>query len=700
MRALALLPLLACKGKAAPCALDLPPFSIDCEGDRLQITHAGTPLFQGEAGWLEAGEGSPTVEAARGSFTFDDTTLSRCAGLTGSALVEEGDGAVLTAELGDCGAQVELQIERVNEETLRLSLELDGAPEINRIQLTSDAPEDERVTGFGAQYNHLDLKGQAVPIWCQEQGIGRGLEPLSSALGAGVGNPAGDALTTYTCVPWALSTAGYGWLSHASAYTVFDLTEPEQTTLSTWQSSLTLDLFAGEDPAALVEALTAVTGRMAPLPEWSQQGPIVRIGGGSEAVRTRLAAYVDAGVPVSAVWIEDWCGLRETSFGDRIWWNWVVDRARYPDWEDLVAELRADDRRVLVYLNPYVTDAATQPGVTRNLYAEALAAGLLVTQDDGSPYLIDQSGFFAGILDLSNPEAAALMSSAMADVLATGVEGWMADFAEGLPFEGVQLASGEDPALFHNTYPRRWAALVREAAEAAGAWEDGLFFHRSGDAFSPGEARAFWLGDQLVTWDAYDGFATVPPALVTSGLSGYALQHADTGGYLSVAALGITRSEELLLRWFELSAVSPLFRMHNTNQPEDNWQSDADAATLAAFAQASATFIALAPERARLMEEAAATGLPLMRHPLYLEPDAAEAWAAQGLVMLGSDVLFAPVLVEGATTVSVYLPAGDWLRVPTGEALTGGSTHTVSAPLGSPALFVRAGSAVAGELLP
>jgi alpha-glucosidase (family GH31 glycosyl hydrolase) len=89
-----------------------------------------------------------------------------------------------------------------------------------------------------------------------------------------------------------------------------------------------------------------------------------------------------------------------------------------------------------------------------------------------------------------------------------------------------------------------------------------------------------------------------------------------------------------------------------------------------------------------------------MRHPLYLEPDAAEAWAAQGLVMLGSDVLFAPVLVEGATTVSVYLPAGDWLRVPTGEALTGGSTHTVSAPLGSPALFVRAGSAVAGELLP
>jgi alpha-glucosidase len=329
LRALALLPLLACKGKAAPCALDLPPFSIDCEGDRLQITHAGTPLFQGEAGWLEAGEGSPTVEAARGSFTFDDTTLSRCAGLTGSALVEEGDGAVLTAELGDCGAQVELQIERVNEETLRLSLELDGAPEINRIQLTSDAPEDERVTGFGAQYNHLDLKGQAVPIWCQEQGIGRGLEPLSSALGAGVGNPAGDALTTYTCVPWALSTAGYGWLSHASAYTVFDLTEPEQTTLSTWQSSLTLDLFAGEDPASLVEALTAVTGRMAPLPEWSQRGPIVRIGGGSEAVRERLAAYVDAGVPVSAVWIEDWCGLRETSFGDRIWWNWVVDRARY-----------------------------------------------------------------------------------------------------------------------------------------------------------------------------------------------------------------------------------------------------------------------------------------------------------------------------------------------------------------------------------
>ena len=39
--------------------------------------------------------------------------------------------------------------------------------------------------------------------------------------------------------------------------------------------------------------------------------------------------------------------------------------------------------------------------------------------------------------------------------------------------------------------------------------------------------RGFGIGDQLVTWDAFDGLQTVVPALITSGLSGYSMQHAD-----------------------------------------------------------------------------------------------------------------------------------------------------------------------------
>ena len=36
------------------------------------------------------------------------------------------------------------------------------------------------------QYSHFDLKGKQVPIWTEEQGIGRGLQPMTGVLnGAG-----------------------------------------------------------------------------------------------------------------------------------------------------------------------------------------------------------------------------------------------------------------------------------------------------------------------------------------------------------------------------------------------------------------------------------------------------------------------------------------------------------------------------------
>ena len=57
---------------------------------------------------------------------------------------------------------------------------------------------------------------------------------------------------------------------------------------------------------------------------------------------------------------------------------------------------------------------------------------------------------------------------------------------------------------------------------------------RSGATFSAANTRLFWLGDQTVTWDEHDGLATVIIGLLSSGLSGYSLQHSDIGGYTAV----------------------------------------------------------------------------------------------------------------------------------------------------------------------
>ncbi len=63
--------------------------------------------------------------------------------------------------------------------------------------------------------------------------------------------------------------------------------------------------------------------------------------------------------------------------------------------------------------------------------------------------------------------------------------------------------------------------------------------------------------------------------------------------------------------------------------------------------------------------------------------------------MFGPAFLVAPVTEQGATSREVYLPSGaDWYNYWTNEKVKGGQTITVSAPIDTIPLFVRAGSIV------
>lgn len=51
-----------------------------------------------------------------------------------------------------------------------------------------------------------------------------------------------------------------------------------------------------------VEAVTAVTGRMTGLPEWTQQGAIVGLEGGTKNVTEIVDRLYAAGVPMAGEW--------------------------------------------------------------------------------------------------------------------------------------------------------------------------------------------------------------------------------------------------------------------------------------------------------------------------------------------------------------------------------------------------------------
>ena len=149
----------------------------------------------------------------------------------------------------------------------------------------------------------------------------------------------------------------------------------------------------------------------------------------------------------------------------------------------------------------------------------------------------------------------------------------MADFGEGLPYDAV-LHSGADPKRYHNRYAEEWAEVNREAVRELGREDDLVFFNRSGFTRSPRHSTLFWLGDQMVTWDGDDGIKTAATGMLSSGLSGYSLNHSDVGGYTAVDnfPLRYHRSKELLQRWTGMAAFTPIFRTHEGNRPELNHQ--------------------------------------------------------------------------------------------------------------------------------
>jgi len=62
--------------------------------------------------------------------------------------------------------------------------------------------------------------------------------------------------------------------------------------------------------------------------------------------------------------------------------------------------------------------------------------------------------------------------------------------------------------------------------------------------------------------------------------------------------------------------------------------------------------------------------------------------------LIGDDLFVAPVVLPNATTRALHLPPGQWVHWLTGEAFVGPRDITVSAPIGTPPVFVRVGATI------
>ena len=178
------------------------------------------------------------------------------------------------------------------------------------------------------------------------------------------------------------------------------------------------------------------------------------------------------------------------------------------------------------------------------------------------------------------------------------------------------------------------------------------------------------------------------PQLQNLGLSGYAWVGVDIGGFAGDA------TGELLTRWVEFGIFQPFCRNHSAwnTRPQEPW----------AFGEPYESHIRamlvlrqrLLPYLYTLFEEAHASGAPILRPLLFEFPDDATTYSADDEFMLGSALLVAPIARPGIEYRHVYLPRGMWVQYWTGERVRGPAHVLGHAPLGRPAIYVRANTPV------
>lgn len=663
-------------------------FSI-CEGGfdlhyagRLILSHRVGPSQDKDEGdavlpspILSMARGAPQIEMVRGNFRIEDVPMDLVMPL--DWLI---DGSTVTLSDSE-GAAARLTFDG---NTLRVSALREG---YDRLHIRFHAEDSETVWGGGEQMSYFALNGRSFPMWTSEPGVGRDKSTELTRIMDASGMAGGDYWNTNYPQPTFLTSRWLAVHCQAEAYSVLDFGDAAYHRVEVWSSHTTFELFAADGPTELVSTLSARFGRQPPLPDWAISGAIVGLKDGARSFE-RLEGFIEAGAAVSGLWCEDWAGVRETSFGRRLFWDWRRSRQRYPDLPERISALDKRGIRFLAYANPYLAN----DGI---LYETAKDEGhFCLRQDSDDVYLVDFGEFDCGVLDFTRKEtrdwfAEHVLGREMLDI---GVSGWMADFGEYLPTD-LRLADGSDPMEAHNRWPVLWAEVNAQAVESRGRTGDAVFFMRAGFSGVQAHCPLLWAGDQSVDFTRHDGIGTVITAALSAGLVGNAYSHSDCGGYSSLH--GNVRTVELMQRWCELAAFAPVMRSHEGNRPDDNLQYDSSPELLACFARWSRVHAHLAPYVRQLCDDALETGLPAQR-PMFLHyPEDAALHAVQDQYLYGRDLLVAPVIEEGATRRTVVLPGEtSWRHAWSGTDFPSG-THDISAPIGQPPVFYRADSAFA-----
>ncbi|KAF2905456.1 hypothetical protein ILUMI_00712, partial [Ignelater luminosus] len=205
---------------------------------------------------------------------------------------------------------------------------------------------------------------------------------------------------------------------------------------------------------------------------------------------------------------------------------------------------------------------------------------------------------------------------------------------------------------------------------------------------------AIWTGDNTADWDH---LAASLPMCLSEALAGISFCGADVGGFFKEP------SEELIQRWYQVGAWLPFYREHSTFASKRRepyvFPKHVQTRIRAALRQ---RYIHL-PLWYTLFWEHSQTGDPVISPLFYHYPDDPNILDLDTQLLVGSNVMVAPVMKSDISLIDVYFPGGKdekWYDANTYNIYRGNGYLPINVTLDSVPVYYRGGSVISRKDTP
>lgn len=551
-------------------------------------------------------------------------------------------------------------------------------------------PTDEHYFGLGDKTGSFDRREQAYTLWNTDVGPQESTDPL------------------YKSIPFFLAinnSRSYGIFLDNTWRTWFDFGKQARDAYSFGAEGGSLDYYFlyGPTPKQVIEAYAYLTGTPPLPPLWALGFQQSRWSYAPESQAREIAERLRADVIPSDVLYLD----IDYQFKNR---PFTVDSKTFPDFPGFVADLRKQHLHLVTITDLHIAHAPNQNYAP---YDSGHAGDHFVKNPDGSEFVGVVWPGPAVFPDFTRSQTRDWWGGLYQEFVKDGVSGFWNDMNEPSVFDGPDKTMPlntvhriDEPGFATRTATHSEIHNI-VGLENARATFEGLLKLRPDErpfvltraTFAGGQRYGFtWTGDNSATWNH---LRLATQMVLNLGVSGIPFVGADIGGFSN------SPPSELLTRWVELAAFSPLCRDHASKgtQPHELWANGREQETVRR--RYIETRYRLLPYFYSLADESSRTGLPLER-PVFLEfPDVISTRFdhLDTEFLLGPSLLVAPApLGETMDSYSVSFPRNHqwydfWTGLPVDvsqpeDNKIAAMLYRVHPPLDTLPVYVRGGSII------